>query len=1350
MYNGGDFMWATIGWGVASMLLQWLLRKSADSDSSSSDQQPSKYTNSNANQIGSAVPVVLGRALVKNPLVSYYGDFDYKPYTEEYGMHSEADASGWWWPIILGILAAVIIPSMHPVASATNGVASDTDNGIKNSIIVYMVLNVLLAILSHLFNEHGGRTTIQKGFLYYLGWQHIICWTGDNIGIKCLYMNVYDPDVEESTFSGVWDNNSNIAWKKDNPKGIIAHIDDDQMFGGWDEGGGFIGDVRFYFGTEEQGKDPWMVDQMKSDLIPNDLKGLTPVYPMYFTCVVPKAYIGKQASIPEMWFEVHNYPHRLQDNCKYYMKVVYFKDIKERYQILLNYIASTPNSFQNYMLNPHTDMFNAFRDYENAVNDLKDKNDILSELKSDLDKRKKELEDELRDAQYALDQLIANRATAFATLNQQLTDLQAEKDRVLNQKRTNLANRTQYWDNAKDTAYASYQAALVGGNSQDIADTLANYNMIVSTSQQELDDLQAEIDAAEANYDIDIANKQQEITDFTPNYNLKIADAQQKIADIQQEIADLDNGINTAEQDAETASANVDAALSAFMAAVNASVAACHPYYVNDYTEAAQPLLDLFSKGQYTLNPLEQDLNPMEAIYEILKNEMWGCNYPDKRIDIDSMLRCAVTLEEENFGVSCLINQVAIAGDYIQKILAHINGICFDDPKTGKLTFKLIRADFKIEDLPRFTPSNCMSLKFTRLDWSSTSDRVTAKFIDADNKYKDCTMTVYDIANTKITHNIKEQQLDASYFTTPRNAQRYAKTALLSAAYPLAAINIECNRIGYDLTLGQPILVNWPPFGIDRQVFRVSDIDYGTLLDGKIQVTAVEDVFSFDITAYTEGDVIHWTDPILEPDAISHYAVFEVPYELQYSLDTYLRVYAARPSMEVIYYNLWRYLRGSYKRVSKTQTFSAVCKLTYTLPKSYDTSDSILIYAYGYGVQEQLEQKIEYIAEDPDSRNNRSTLNLLCIDNEIMSYDNIEKMPDGSYKLVGVRRGLYDTIPKRHAGDSTVYFLDNYTRVSTPNPVAREGSVSTEKLEICPETMDREKPFDIADVFEYTTVRRSERPSIMHNLYFGGDRSDYTTWKHFYDDTDVLSDSIRFKFNTRNKFNNISMLGQDDVGVNVEVASSTQNYIKIFCEGHTDEQKFDAHEMNGNTYITLNEFNITWADFCNLLGDDLKRINDVTVSIGTYDTIKDLYSFEEYVESFRWTIPQVIGIVPSDSDVANYFSSHAYQQRLIVEETSVNIPIAVDVSMGGLVLVGEIATANDGVLLGNGDVYYKNVTKAYICDSIDASDNITYREVDLQHGYVIRNNFSHLQYKEPEYFKYDGNGNWSAFTPADM
>ena len=289
-------------WGISTLLL-WLLNRD---NNSSSHEEAAKYTSDNTNQIGSPVPVVLGRAMVKNPLVSYYGDFQADPYTEEYGMHTGWDWSGIIVEVLMAIIAIVSLPdnTTSTGANSAGPVIShgqSEDSGMKNEIIVTTVISILLQIMTQLFMNHLGRTTIQKGFKYYLGWQNILCWTGENVGIKKIWMNVYDSDVKDSTEKGVWDNSSKIAWKSDNQTGIVAHIDNDDMFGGVDENGGFIGDIRFYFGTEVQGKDSWMVSQMHDTSIPTALQGLTPVYPMYMTCVIPKAYIGKQATIPKLY-----------------------------------------------------------------------------------------------------------------------------------------------------------------------------------------------------------------------------------------------------------------------------------------------------------------------------------------------------------------------------------------------------------------------------------------------------------------------------------------------------------------------------------------------------------------------------------------------------------------------------------------------------------------------------------------------------------------------------------------------------------------------------------------------------------------------------------------------------------------------------------------------------------------------------------------------------------------------------------------------------------------------------------------------------------------------------------------
>lgn len=306
----------------------WLFRKRGGGDTDK--QQASKYTDSNVNMIGNPVPVVLGRGMIKNPLVSYYGDYKAVPYTEEYGMHSRLSVKDIIFQMLMTALTIAMLPKKHIVITNTGtGYALDVENGRDNNLIMAAIIQFFLWLLTQLFNKHMGRTTIQKGFKYYLGWQHIICWGGKNIGFRKLWMNVYDTKKEASTEKPVLED---VKWEKDNPKGYTFHIDKPDLFGGVDEQGGFIGDVRIYFGTEEQEMDSWMLGEMnKSEKIPADLKNITPTYPIYLTSVIPQAYIGKQCTIPEMWFEVMNYPDTLG---------IMFKDeLKKRYKKYLLSIA---------------------------------------------------------------------------------------------------------------------------------------------------------------------------------------------------------------------------------------------------------------------------------------------------------------------------------------------------------------------------------------------------------------------------------------------------------------------------------------------------------------------------------------------------------------------------------------------------------------------------------------------------------------------------------------------------------------------------------------------------------------------------------------------------------------------------------------------------------------------------------------------------------------------------------------------------------------------------------------------------------------------------------------------------
>lgn len=1160
-----------IGWGISTLLLLFLNRDSGESSNTSS-QQPSKFTESNVNTVGNPVPVVLGRAMVKNPIISFYGSFRADPYTEEYGMHSDLDAASLLWPFLLQILLMLIAPSEHVTQDTDThgdtgtGTATDTQNGQKFNSLVMAILQLLIALLLNLFAEHAGRTTIQKGFLYYLGWQHIICWTGENIGIKRLWMNVYDSEVEASTETGVWDNNNHIAWESDNPNGITAYIDDVEMFGGWDEGGGFVGDVRFYFGNTSQPKDPWMIKQMTdSEGIPTELKGLTPKYPMYLTCVISNkdketgAYIGKQATVPEMWFEVVNYPHRLRDVSAGYRQEKFDNRIIKEYQKIIDFMSLQAMPVQNYM--------------------------------------------------------------------------------------------------------------------QGYIDVITNVGV---------------------NY----LN--------THNQNL--------LTDLSNAIIDAYNNYPNSDKSA--------------------------------FYESAYPLYNIVNHGVWTLGELGEDLNPAEAIYDILRNEYWGCNYTEDRVDINSLIDLGCTCEEESLGVSCLINRVAQANEYVTKILSHINGVKYDNPMTGKLTFKLIRNDYDIDELKVFDTSNCESCEFSRLDWSETTSSISLSFTDASNKYDTGQFSQTDIANRLITGAYTEKSVDGEYFTTVSNARWLAQTSLLSAGYPLSAINLVTNRIAYDITVGDPIKVNWEPYGITQMVFRVTDIDYATLTDGRISITAIEDVFGFDKLDFDFSSTPAWTDPEKEPYDVARYMFMELPYETTMNLNTYVHAFAAQPSSYTIYWDIWRYSKGTYSLSAKSSTWSMVGRMVYGYNESYDFDATGFELAYvGVNSEQALDDKIIKINNAPYTYNHNSNLNILVVDNEIMSYDTITKLPNGHYQIAGVVRGIFDTIPKKHTAESIVYFGDYSLNVNGNGFVALAGDISHEQLEIKTETQDKAQEFDITDIEHFTTTRRSEQPSIMANLKFGADKGTETSYNYNYPSTQIFSGDVLFNFIGRNKFNSYGILEQTDDITDVNVSEDTKNVINVSCNGEEYEYKYDAWDSDNEENVT--EMRMSWADFCKEIGEKVSVINTVSVTVKTYDSNKGLYSYDEYNKTLNYTIPRLAGVVTDESLVQDYADTLVQPNlnNIILPATDVSPQITLTYEDCALIFIGSLTDDPSDIKAQDGK-YYLLSTEAYRIDGCDDNGNAILHKVEIEEEFIFRTNYTTLISNYSEYYRYRL-GNYISYIPYE-
>lgn len=1187
-----------IGWGVTSLLLFLFNRRKGGGNTSSA--QPSKYTADNTNSIGSPIPVALGRVMIKNPLVSYYGDFGSEPYTEEYGMHSKLSVRDVLLQMLILALTIAFLPREHVVITNTGGgKAIDIANGRDNKLIMMAIMNFLLWLLMALFNRHAGRTTIQKGFKYYLGWQNILCWTGKNIGLKKVWMDVYDSGVQSSTEQGVWDNNSSVAWKADNQTGIIAHIDKPDLFGGVDEGGGFVGDIRVYFGTESQNFDSWMVKEMQQPSIPNELKGLTPLYPKFMTAVVPRAYIGKQASIPEMWFEVLNYPTRLSDEHQDRIRQKFDNAISEYLPDIISYIESQDKTVGDFIRVEYTEFKKARDKYQKAHKKLVENTDTIQMLK----------------------------------------------------------NRIEYLSGVDDE------------------------------------------------------------------------DAQKSCEDLRRELATLETQRPLLESEVNTAFEGLKEKL-------NALIEKYPPTNRDELKNIAKPLLDLVEKGQWKLGRLGDDANPAEVIYEILKNDLWGANYPDRKIDIDSLITIGGRCEEDKMGISCLFNQTATTGEYITKILDHINGIMFVSAVTGKLTFRLIRSDYDPDKIPVFDMDNCESLTYTRLDWGETSSASSVNFTMADDvsKYEQGTVTVYDEANVRITKNQVENSYDGTYFTTADNAKIMAQTKMLSAGYPLASIEIVCNRRGYDLVIGDVIKVTWTPYGIKEQVFRINDINYGTLTDGKIKITAIEDVFGFDSTKYEYSEIPSWDQEDHPAVSIVRYRYEEMPFEITRSLDTFIHAYAAQPSEHCMGWYIWRRVFGNYDKSSNSTKFSMVGRVMYGFPEDYaNLDDGIEIKPIGTNAETDFSNYIKEAERDPYRYNNKSGLNLLIVDNEIISFEKITRLPNGNYNLSKVIRGVYDTLPAVHTAESICFFLNTGLSISGSDPATRNGEAATESLELTTYTVSEAEPFSYSKTEGFVSRRRSESPSIMANLRFCPDRGELTTMAYNYPSGTVFTHDMLFEFYGRNKFTNPQIIEHKDT-TEYLVDENVQNVITVKSNDVEFNIVADGKYRENGVEKNTQNMTLKWEDFCKNMDRKLKDHNDVTLEINTHDKTRNLDSYYSYEKHIIYAVPRIMCIVSTEEDVKQAIEKIGRETTVVTRDIN-GVDITVTYNYSPLVFVGEERTI--GVLAQDGKRYVLTDT-VYKLDGYK-DNKVLYHKIDLGKDFVVRCDFG----GKSKYYKRVTLQNWT-------
>lgn len=292
-------------------------------------------------------------------------------------------------------------------------------------------------------------------------------------------------------------------------------------------------------------------------------------------------------------------------------------------------------------------------------------------------------------------------------------------------------------------------------------------------------------------------------------------------------------------------------------------------------------------------------------------------------------------------------------------------------------------------------------------------------------------------------------------------AARLAMRDLRQLSSTLAKITLVANRTAASLNIGDVFRFSWPELRIEQLILRVAQISYGTLADGRVRITCVEDVFGLPDAVYLAPAESGWVDPRQAPIAANFVSVSELPYwtivqemtgesaAAQAEIDPnggFLSVSAVRPSGAAINYAvLTRQGSALFEKIG-VGDFTPSCVLANDIGQT-ETVLNVL-----YGVDLDL-----------------VTLNTYAqVGSELVAV----KAVNVAAGTVTVDRGVLDTVPAKHSAGARLYFIEGGKFYNTSQYLSGE----TVQTKVLPATGMGVLAEASAPTISYTLAKRQIRP----------------------------------------------------------------------------------------------------------------------------------------------------------------------------------------------------------------------------------------------------------------------------------
>jgi hypothetical protein len=255
-------------------------------------------------------------------------------------------------------------------------------------------------------------------------------------------------------------------------------------------------------------------------------------------------------------------------------------------------------------------------------------------------------------------------------------------------------------------------------------------------------------------------------------------------------------------------------------------------------------------------------MNPAHIIYQCLTDPLWGRGLPKAYLNENSFIYAANTFCTEGFGLCFAWQRGEEIDQFIMRVLEHCGAVLYADPETGKMTIRLIRADYNIDDLPLFTPSSGL-LDITEDD-SNSQDESPNEMIGTGRDpitNEDFQVRVHNLALRQSQGSPNSADKDYSGIPTRELMARVLQRDLKVFSSGLKKLNVVLDRSGWKIRPGMVFRISDPRRGIVNMVLRAGEITDQSFKDGRVTLKTMEDVFGLPATSYVTPTETTWTPP---------------------------------------------------------------------------------------------------------------------------------------------------------------------------------------------------------------------------------------------------------------------------------------------------------------------------------------------------------------------------------------------------------------------------------------------------------------------------------------------------------